>query len=125
MYFISHRLTAKLSSKDDKLFPHLKEILCYINPELEDKIHFSDQPLKHIDAIIATGSNNSSRYFEYYFGKYPHIIRKNRNSIAIITGGNRMRSLENWLMIFLFISDWGAGVFQKYLFLRIMILLNF
>ena len=42
--------------------------------------------LKGCDAYIATGSNNSSRYFEQYFGKYPHIIRKNRSSAAILTG---------------------------------------
>jgi hypothetical protein len=84
--FSGHKLLAKLSSKDAKLFPLFKEILCVLNPDLEGKINFTDQFLKNIDAIIATGSNNSARYFEYYFSKYPHIIRKNRNSAAIISG---------------------------------------
>ncbi len=92
--FSGHKLLGKLSSKDDKLFPLLKEILCTLNPDLEDKIGFTDQFLKNIDAIIATGSNNSSRYFEYYFKKYPNIIRKNRNSIAVITGDENREDLR-------------------------------
>ncbi len=50
--------------------------------------------LKGFDAVIATGSDNSSRYFEYYFGKYPHIIRKNRNSIALLSGNESREDLE-------------------------------
>ena len=87
-------LLAKLSSKDDKLFPVLREVLCHVYPALETVIEFSDRPLRNIDAVIATGSNNSSRYFEYYFGKYPHIIRNNRNSAAVLTGSESKRELE-------------------------------
>jgi hypothetical protein len=36
--------------------------------------------------VIATGSDNTARYFEYYFRTKPHIIRKNRSSIAVLTG---------------------------------------
>jgi Acyl-CoA reductase (LuxC) len=75
----------KLSSKDKKLLPFVKALLEGIDPVLAGQISFSDQ-LKGFDAIIATGNDNSARYFEYYFGKYPHIIRKNRGSVAIITG---------------------------------------
>lgn len=75
----------KLSSADDKLLPALLEELVKIEPLLSDRILYIDR-LKDFDAVIATGSNNTSRYFDYYFGKGPNIIRKNRNSVAVITG---------------------------------------
>ena len=81
-----HRLIAKLSSQDAVLLPAIIEVLTANHPGWNDYISITKQPLSSFDAIIATGSNNSSRYFEYYFGKYPNIIRKNRNSVAIITG---------------------------------------
>jgi hypothetical protein len=81
-----HRLIAKLSSKDAVLLPAVIEVLTSIHPEWKNYINTTRQPLRSFDAIIATGSDNASRYFEYYFGKYPNIIRKNRNSIAVITG---------------------------------------
>nr|WP_121271325.1 acyl-CoA reductase [Pedobacter schmidteae] len=75
----------KLSSADDKLLPALLAQLVQIEPLLVDRIVYVDR-LKEFDAVIATGSNNTSRYFEFYFGKVPNIIRKNRNSVAVITG---------------------------------------
>lgn len=75
----------KLSSSDNKLLPFLLTQLCNILPELKNHIVYAEQ-LKNFDAVIATGSNNTSRYFEYYFGKVPNIIRRNRNSVAILTG---------------------------------------
>ncbi len=75
----------KLSSSDDKLLPALLKQLVTIAPALEAQIQYTDR-LKDFDAIIATGSNNSSRYFDYYFGKVPNIIRKNRNSVAVLSG---------------------------------------
>ena len=79
-------LLAKTSSKDPELIVRICNILCSINPGFRDIIEFSEGPLAEFDAMIATGSNNSSRYFEYYFGKYPNIIRRNRNSTAILEG---------------------------------------
>jgi hypothetical protein len=79
-------LTAKTSSKDSELIVKISEILCSINPGFRNRIEFTEGTLSNFDVVIATGSNNSSRYFEYYFGKYPNIIRKNRNSVAIIDG---------------------------------------
>ena len=87
-------LVAKTSSKDPVLIPFLCEILCSINPRFLNSMEFSSGTLTGFDAVIATGSNNSSRYFEYYFGKYPNIIRKNRNSIAIIEGKETSEELE-------------------------------
>ena len=75
----------KLSSKDKELPKAIAEILIEMEPELKKYIFFEEENLKKFDAIIATGSDNTSRYFEYYFSKYPHIIRKNRSSAAILT----------------------------------------
>lgn len=75
----------KLSSSDSKLLPVLLKQLISFEPALAERIIFAER-LKDFDAIIATGSNNSSRYFDYYFGKVPNIIRKNRNSIAVLDG---------------------------------------
>jgi hypothetical protein len=90
-----NNLIAKTSSKDSELIVYLGEMLSGINPGFRNKIEFTDDPLTGFDVIIATGSNNSSRYFEYYFGKYPNIIRKNRNSIAIIDGDESGAELES------------------------------
>jgi hypothetical protein len=76
----------KLSSSDNKLLPLIHRILSKIEPGFKDLAHFTEDRLTDFEAIIATGSNNTSRYFEYYFGKYPNIIRKNRNSVAVLFG---------------------------------------
>ena len=85
----------KLSSKDDQLLKLISSILCDIEPNFSSSISFSENQLTNFDAIIATGSNNSARYFEYYFGKYPCIIRKNRNSIAVLFGDESKEDLVN------------------------------
>ncbi len=76
----------KMSSQDEILPKKLVETIEEIAPELASRIELADRKLQGFSHIIATGSDNSARYFEYYFGKYPNTIRKNRNSIAIITG---------------------------------------
>jgi hypothetical protein len=81
-----NRFKGKLSAKDDILLPFLARILISHQPDFEDRIVFVEDLRGSIDAVIATGSNNTTRYFEYYFGRYPHIFRKNRNGIAILTG---------------------------------------
>ncbi|MEZ5013105.1 MAG: acyl-CoA reductase [Chitinophagales bacterium] len=73
----------KLSSKDSFFFPWFAEQLTSLSPVLGNRVVFTER-LKDFDNIIATGSNNAARYFHYYFDKYPHIIRKNRTSVAII-----------------------------------------
>lgn len=87
-------LVAKTSSKDEDLIKFISEILYSINNEFRNKISFTDGNLANFDLVIATGSNNSSRYFEYYFGKYPNIIRKNRNSVSVIDGNESETELE-------------------------------
>lgn len=81
-----HQVLVKLSSEDKLLLPFLKERLIKYDDDLRNHIRFTDDKLTDFDAVIATGSNNTARYFEYYFGKYPHIIRKNRNGTAVLTG---------------------------------------
>ncbi len=89
-----HKFVGKLSTKDDVLLPRIRKILIDIEPRFKDFISLSSDKLAGFDAVIATGSNNSARYFEYYFGKYPHIIRKNRNSIAILSGNESDNELQ-------------------------------
>ena len=83
----------KLSSDDNTLLPVLAEHLIQFAPTLKERIIFSMGKLGEIDAIIATGSDNSVQYFEQYFGKYPHLFRKNRTSIAIFTGNETKEEL--------------------------------
>lgn len=90
-----HSVLAKTSSKDDRLIRQVAEILKLIDPDLGKRLAFTDDQLRGMDAIIATGSNNSARYFEYYFRKYPHIIRKNRNGVAILTGEESQQELRS------------------------------
>ncbi len=88
-------LVAKTSSKDHELINFLGSMLCDINPGFRNSIEFTEDVLTDFDAVIATGSDNSSRYFDYYFGKYPNIIRKNRNSVAILDGTETEQELED------------------------------
>lgn len=88
-----HHFVGKTSSKDDVLPKFLSKILIQIDKRLANYIDWQPM-LKNIDAIIATGSDNSSRYFEYYFGKQPNIIRKNRSSWAILNGQESEASLK-------------------------------
>ena len=89
-----NKFTGKLSSDDKLLLPYVAKILIAIEPKFASYVEFTEGQLKNIDAVIATGSNNSARYFEYYFGKYPHIIRKNRNSVAVLSGKESKEDLN-------------------------------
>ena len=81
-----HNVLVKTSSNDQHLLPFLAKYLIAIEPQLANKITFVEGKLDNFDAVIATGSNNTARYFEYYFKNKPSIIRKNRNSIAVLNG---------------------------------------
>lgn len=89
-----NKVLVKLSSNDKHLLPYLSKQLISIAPGFKDLISFTEGKLENFDAVIATGSNNTARYFEYYFGKYPNIIRKNRNSVAVLTGDETAEQLE-------------------------------
>ncbi|MDD2982417.1 MAG: acyl-CoA reductase [Crocinitomicaceae bacterium] len=88
-----HKITAKMSSDDKTLLPEIVSLLIQYAPELEERIMLSDGRIGEIDAVIATGSNNSMGYFDSYFGKYPHIFRKNRTSIAVLNGKETQEEL--------------------------------
>jgi hypothetical protein len=93
--FISgHHASIKYSSKDKILLPFLLDLLSEIDPGTSEYFSVVEN-MKDIDALIATGSDNTARYFEYYFRNYPHIIRKNRSSIAILTGKETPNDIDN------------------------------
>jgi hypothetical protein len=88
-----HNAMIKLSSKDKTLPKMMINELIALEPLFSDSIQFTEQ-LRDFDKIIATGSNNTMRYFDYYFGKYPHILRNNRNSVAVLTGNENISEFE-------------------------------
>jgi hypothetical protein len=94
IFLSGHNAVVKPASKDTVLISHIIEKLAGWNPEASHQTRFAEM-LKGADAYIATGSNNSARYFEYYFSKYPHIIRRNRTSVAVLTGNETIAELES------------------------------
>lgn len=93
----------KRSSDDVHLLPHLVEVLIQIEPKFKSFIYFTDR-LSDVAAIIATGGNNSGRYFDFYFSKYPHVIRRNRNSVAVLSG---LETKEEFVLL-------GKDIFQYF-----------
>ncbi len=89
-----HNALIKLSSNDKHFIPLVAKYLEYSNSEFKNKIEFTDKKLENFDAVIATGSDNTARYFDYYFGKHPHIIRKNRNTVAVLSGKEDKETLK-------------------------------
>lgn len=85
VFVAGHRAQLKLSEKDAFVLPYLLKKLAAIDERTAPYFEVVNR-LKDFEAIIATGSNNSARYFEAYFGKYPHIIRRNRNAVAVLSG---------------------------------------
>ena len=94
----------KMASDDNVLLPFFLKLLTHYEPAFDQLIRMSEGKLTNFNAIIATGSNNTSSHFEYYFAKYPHIIRKNRSSVAVITGNESKEDL----------SQLGKDIFYYY-----------
>lgn len=92
-FITGHKQTIKLSSKDNLLLPHMVEKMASWDARISHQVMFSEM-LKGCDAYIATGSGNTARYFEYYFSKYPHVIRRNRTSVAILKGDENESDLD-------------------------------
>ena len=92
---LGHHVLVKQSSNDKHLLPYLAKYLEFVEPEFKGKIAFTEEKMANFDAVIATGSNNTSRYFEYYFKGKPSIIRNNRNSVAVLTGNETHEDLKN------------------------------
>ncbi|SDW87889.1 Acyl-CoA reductase (LuxC) [Lutibacter oricola] len=89
-----HNIIVKQSSNDKYFLPLVAKFLEHFNKGFKNKIIFTEGKLDNYDAVIATGSDNTARYFEHYFGQKPNIIRKNRNSVAILTGKETKEDLE-------------------------------
>lgn len=89
-----HKVVVKTSSEDELLMPAIVQILISIDNQLDEKIEILTAPRRDYDAVIATGSNNSARYFEQYFGKFPNIIRKSRTSVAVLTGEESQEEIK-------------------------------
>jgi hypothetical protein len=86
--------TGKLSSDDPYLLPALAKILCFIDNSFTGRIEFTSEPFSDASAVIATGSNNTLRYFEYHYGRFPHIFRNNRNGVAVLSGNETQAGLD-------------------------------
>ena len=91
IWISGNRALVKCATKDSVLIPFIVEI----NPLFQSFTSFTDGKLEGFDAVIATGSNNAARYFDYYFSKYPHIIRKNRNGVAVLDGSETQEDMKN------------------------------
>ncbi|WP_417213393.1 acyl-CoA reductase [Bizionia sp.] len=89
-----HHVVVKQSTNDKHLLPFLAKYLETVEPEFKGNITFTADKLDNFEAVIATGSNNTARYFEYYFKGKPSIIRKNRNSLAVLSGDETEEQLE-------------------------------
>tara|TARA_R110002111_G_scaffold259846_1_gene330261 strand:+ start:554 stop:1612 length:1059 start_codon:yes stop_codon:yes gene_type:complete len=89
-----HNVLVKQSSNDKYLLPFLAKYLEIVEPEFKGKIKFTEEKLQDFEAVIATGSDNTARYFEYYFKDKPSIIRKNRNSVAVLSNNETKEQLE-------------------------------
>lgn len=89
-----HRAQIKLSSQDELLLPYVHDLLVNIEPRFQNLVAFVDK-LKGYDAAIATGSDNTGRYFSYYFKDVPHIIRKNKSSAAVLIGGETEEEIHS------------------------------
>ncbi|MEK9751061.1 MAG: acyl-CoA reductase [Flavobacteriaceae bacterium] len=94
VYLSGHHCIIKPSQKDSALMRFMVEQMHLLDDEAIQSIHIRIDPGADFDAVIATGSNNSGRYFDYYFKKYPHLIRKNRNSVALLTKDTEKYKLE-------------------------------
>lgn len=109
-----HKAMIKLSDKDPYLLPWITQHWISICPSLSSSILFTNK-FEGFDAVIATGSNNSARYFDYYFRSYPHILRRNRNGVAVLNGGESINDLRNLAKdIFLFFGMGCRNVSKIY-----------
>ena len=89
-----NKVLVKTSSNDQHLLPFLAKYLIAVEPKFEDYIEFTEGKLENYDAVIATGSDNTARYFEFYFKDKPSIIRRNRNSVAVLTGNETEEQIK-------------------------------
>ena len=125
VFLSGHNSIIKLSSNDKHILPFLTNLMISINNELSKKIIYIEGKLQGYDAVIATGSNNTSRYFEYYFKNKKSIIRKNRNSIAVLDGTENEDDLSLLGDDILHILVLAVEVYQSFMYLKIIALICF
>jgi hypothetical protein len=89
-----HQVICKQSTEDARLLPALVKLLLLFEPDLSERIRFSDRKLENYHAVIATGSNNSMLHFEQYFSHVPHLFRGHRTSVAVLTGNESKEELR-------------------------------
>jgi hypothetical protein len=89
-----NRALIKLSSNDHVLLPFVIKYLTFLAPTLKNEMVVTEGKMEGFDAVVATGSDNTARYFEHYFGNKPNIIRRNRNSLAVLTGNETAEELQ-------------------------------
>jgi hypothetical protein len=94
VFIAGHKAMIKLSDKDKFIFPYLVKLLAKFDERAADYFEITER-LTGFQAVIATGSNNSARYFDAYFGKYPNIIRRNRNAVAVLNGSETTEDFGN------------------------------
>ena len=107
IWFSGHKALVKLSNKDSYLIPHVIKYLEKQCPETKGQIIFLNKKMNNIDAVIATGSDNTARYFDYYFRRVPKIIRKNKTGVAVIKGDETKKQIE--LLAYDIIAHYGLG----------------
>ncbi|MBN09154.1 MAG: acyl-CoA reductase [Flavobacteriaceae bacterium] len=107
VWLSGHKALVKLSQKDLYFLPSVVSFLEKECPEAKYQITFTDKKFEHFDAVIATGSDNSARYFDYYFSKVPNIIRKNRTGVAVLDGNETVEELE--ALGFDILAHYGLG----------------
>ncbi len=89
-----HRALIKSSSRDERSIPRLLDVLKRVDERFQERVEFLDEPIGRPDAVIATGSENSGRYFDWYFGHLPHSFRGDRNGVAILEGDESEEELK-------------------------------
>jgi hypothetical protein len=94
VWLSGHRAAVKCSSQEPALLPAVVAVLDRFAPGTMDRIRFLQGPMSGADAVIATGSDNTARYFEHYFGHLPRIVRRNRVSVAILDGTETPAELQ-------------------------------
>ena len=112
-----HRSIIKLSSKDNRLFSPIIKELIKIEPRFEDDIKIVEK-VENFDAVIATGSNESFKHFDYYFKDYPTLLRKSRTSVAILTGEESLEERRHYCAQCLHMNSINTVFRNKFTFIN-------
>ncbi len=81
-----HRARVKVSSDDAGLTQAVVQLIGLLSPGMASAVIIPPDKLGEVDAVIATGSDNTARYFDHYFAHVPRIVRRSRTSVAVLDG---------------------------------------